>query len=125
MKHPVILVTTLGLASTLAYFFLPSPFVLGQGSLTPTPATPGPVMKTLEQVEPRGDLQAAISPPGVSTNNADYHYIISQAGSYYLSANLGVTKTNGIQITAEGVTRRKQLGPAAAAGTATNPWANL
>ncbi len=61
-------------------------------------------MKTLQQVEPRTDLQATPAPPGVDTTNASYHYIINQPGSYYLSANLGVTKTNGIQITAEGVT---------------------
>ncbi len=61
-------------------------------------------MKTLQQVEPRTDLQATPPPAGVITTNADYHFIINQPGSYYLSANLGVTKANGIQINAEGVT---------------------
>jgi parallel beta-helix repeat protein len=61
-------------------------------------------MKTLQQIEPRTDLQATPAPPGVDTSNANYHFIINQAGSYYLSANLGVTKTNGIQINAEAVT---------------------
>lgn len=74
-----------------------------QGSLTP-PGTPAPTFKTLQQVEPRIDLQATSVPIGVDTSNAAYHFIITQAGSYYLSANLGVTKTNGIQITVEGVT---------------------
>src|SRR3954468_25060565 len=73
-----------------------------QGSLTP-PGAPAPTMKTLDQVEPRIDLQNAPA-SAVTTTNADYHFIISQPGSYYLSANLGVTKTNGIQINAEGVT---------------------
>lgn len=60
-------------------------------------------MKTLGQVEPRADLQATPLPAGVTTD-ANYHFIINQPGSYYLSANLGVTKPNGIQIAAEGVT---------------------
>src|SRR3954468_2089970 len=73
-----------------------------QGSLTP-PGAPAPTMKTLDQVEPRIDLQNAPA-SAVTTTNADYHFIISQPGSYYLSANLAVTKANGIQINAEGVT---------------------
>src|SRR6476619_3575825 len=74
-----------------------------QGSLTP-PGAPGPTFKTLQQVEPRTDLQATPAPPGVDTTNGAYHFIINQPGSYYLSANLAVTKANGIQINAEGVT---------------------
>ena len=76
--------------------------LFGQGSLTP-PGAPSPTLKTLQQIEPRTDLQAPTLPPGVSTD-ANYHFIIDQPGSYYLSANLGVTKTNGIRINAEGVT---------------------
>ena len=60
-------------------------------------------MKTLAEVEPRTNLQATPLPAGVTTD-ADRHFIINQPGSYYLSANLGVTKTDGIQINAEGVT---------------------
>ena len=73
-----------------------------QGSLTP-PGPPAPGLKTLQQIEPRIDLQNA---PGsaVDSSNASYYFIINQPGSYYLSANLGVTKTNGIQINAEDVT---------------------
>ena len=75
---------------------------LGQGSLTP-PGAPAATMKTLEQIEPRIDLQNAPA-SAVNTGNGAYHFIINQAGSYYLSGNLGVTKNNGIQINAEGVT---------------------
>ena len=81
---------------------LGSSFILAQGSLTP-PGAPAPTMKTLQQIEPRIDLQNALA-AAVDTSNASYHFIINQPGSYYLSANLGVTKTNGIQINAEGVT---------------------
>lgn len=76
--------------------------LLAQGSLTPS-TTPTPTMKTLQQIEPRIDLQNAPS-AAVETTNANYHYIINQPGSYYLSANLLVTKPNGIQINADGVT---------------------
>src|SRR6266513_2754329 len=76
--------------------------VFGQGSLTPS-GPPSPTMKKLDEVEPRTNLQAA-SAPGVDPSSADYHFIINQPGSYYLSANIVVTKTNGIRINAEGVT---------------------
>ena len=76
--------------------------LLAQGSLTP-PGLPAPLFKTLDQVEPRIDLQNA-PPSAVDTANADYHFVVNQAGSYYLSANLGVTKANGILIAVEGVT---------------------
>jgi len=74
-----------------------------QGSLNP-PGPPAATMKRLDEVEPRTNLQATPAPAGVDTSNANYHFIINQPGSYYLSANLLVTKTNGIQINAEGVT---------------------
>src|SRR5688572_7063353 len=74
-----------------------------QGSLNP-PGPPGPTMKRLDEVEPRTNLQATPPPAGVDTANANYHFIINQPGSYYLSGNVGVTKANGIQINAEGVT---------------------
>src|SRR5438874_4653080 len=77
--------------------------VFGQGSLTP-PGPPGPTMKKLDEMEPRTNLQATPVPAGVDTSNPNYQFIINQPGSYYLSANLVVTKTNGIEINAEGVT---------------------
>ena len=73
-----------------------------QGSLTP-PGAPATTMKTLQQIEPRIDLQNAPT-SAVTTSNASYHYIITQPGSYYLSGNISVTKSNGIQINAAGVT---------------------
>jgi hypothetical protein len=81
-------------------FILLSP-AFPQGSLTP-PAAPTPTMKTLQQIEPRIDLQNAPA-SAVTTTDASYHFIITQPGSYYLSGNLAVTKTNGIEISAEGV----------------------
>src|SRR3954469_11223809 len=74
-----------------------------QGSLTPS-GPPAPTMKRLDEVEPRNNLQATPAPAGVDTTNPNYHFVINQPGSYYLSANVAVTKTNGIQINAEGVT---------------------
>lgn len=61
-------------------------------------------MKTLQQIEPRVDLQSSTPAAGVDTANADYHYVINQPGSYYLSANLAVTKKSGILINAPDVT---------------------
>src|SRR2546423_776646 len=77
--------------------------IFAQGSLTP-PGAPAPTMKALDEIEPRINLQASPAPASVDTTNANYHFIINQPGSYYLSANLGVTKLNGIKINSQGVT---------------------
>ena len=97
MKTPRLLSLAVAVAGLLPGIVFP------QGSLTP-PGAPAPTMKKLDEIEPRTNLQATPAPAGVDTSNANYQFIINQPGSYYLSANLLVTKTNGIQINAEGVT---------------------
>jgi parallel beta-helix repeat protein len=67
-------------------------------------STASKVDEIRSKAEKRIALTAADSAPGVDTANPDYHFIINQPGSYNLPANLGVTKTHGIQINAEGVT---------------------
>jgi len=101
MSQPIKIIRSLRLLCTVVAAALPLS-AFSQGSLNP-PGAPAPTMKTLDQVEPRIDLQKRPA-SAVTTTNADYHFIITQPGSYYLSANLAVTKTNGIQINAEGVT---------------------
>lgn len=90
-------------ALLISAFQLFSLSAFSQGSLTP-PGAPGPTMKRLDEVEPRTNLQGSPAPAGVDTTNANYQFVINQPGSYYLSGNVGVTKTNGILINAEGVT---------------------
>ena len=78
-----------------AFCILNSAF--GQGALTP-PGAPAPVMKTLNQIEPRTDV---LKLAGDSYNL----FIIAQPGSYYLTTNIMVgTGINGITITANNVT---------------------
>src|ERR1019366_1029898 len=70
-----------------------------QGSLTP-PGPPAPMMKTLQQVEPRTDV---LTLPSGSSGQYD----ISQPGSYYLTTNIiGISNAYlvGIVITAHNVT---------------------
>jgi len=71
-------------------------YVHAQGSLTP-PAAPAPTMKTLQQVEPRVDVMTL-------TGDAQSEIVITNSGSYYLSANLDVNKGDGIRIDAPSVT---------------------
>jgi len=62
-----------------------------QGALTP-PGAPAPMMKTLDQIEPRIPI-------------TNLPWTISAAGSYYLTTNLvGVAGSNGISITVSDVT---------------------
>src|SRR3989440_9193807 len=94
---------TITSALLISAFHLLSVSAFPQGSLTP-PGAPAPTMKRLDEVEPRTNLQASPAPAGVDTTNRNYQLVINQPGSYYLSANHGVTKASGVQINAEGVT---------------------
>jgi parallel beta-helix repeat protein len=56
-------------------------------------------MKSLDQVEARIPVNGSTTP-----GDDNYHFIISQPGSYYLSGNVNVTRANGIDVRAAGVT---------------------
>ncbi|YCM44303.1 right-handed parallel beta-helix repeat-containing protein [Verrucomicrobiaceae bacterium 227] len=99
------------LSSAIASMTLLTAPVFGQGSLTPGqnpdhksgPAAaldagglPQPTMKTLQQVEPRTDLQTLIGDEQTS-------YVIDKPGSYYLSQNIVSKKEIGISIRAANV----------------------
>ena len=71
-------------------------FAPAQGPLTP-PGPPEPSLKTLQQVEPRTDI-ATVAGSATAT------HAITEPGSYYLSGNIDVSTTNGIEILASGVT---------------------
>ena len=73
-----------------SFILLPSAFP--QGSLTP-PGTPGPTMKTLDQLQPRMPLAGATST-----------VTLSSPGSYYLTGDIAVVTGNGIVISADNVT---------------------
>ena len=91
------------LLSALAALCVASPRLLAQGALVPS-AAPGPIMKTLDQVEARTALVAGS--PGV-TVAANGGITISASGSYYLTKNIIVQPGgtgNGINITSSGVT---------------------
>ena len=94
----------LAAVAMLAILTPPIPTAFAQGSLTP-PGAPAPTMKSLDQIEARTIVNAATT-PGDATNL----FIISQPGSYYLTANvvpfhfLGGIAKNGIGIMANNVT---------------------
>jgi hypothetical protein len=91
---------SLRIALFTAVFVIHHPsFVLAQGSLTP-PGVPAPTMKTLDQVEPRKEINAT-NTPGTATAV----FRIAQPGSYYLSAPVtGIAARHGIEIAASDVT---------------------
>jgi hypothetical protein len=62
--------------------------VSAQGSLTPPAGPITPVMRSLDQMEPRLPLQAGV--PGVSVQ-AGGELVITNSGSYYLTGNLTTT----------------------------------
>lgn len=70
------------------------------GPLNPPAGPVAPTYKTLTEVEPRTMVSAATTP-----GDATAVYIISQAGSYYLTGNISVPGAkSGIRITASDVT---------------------
>src|SRR4051812_5162311 len=73
--------------------------LFAQGPLSPPPGVPTPTMKTLDQVEPRKEINATNTPPtGFSI------FTISAPGSYYLSGNItGVSGKFGILIQVDDV----------------------
>src|SRR3954454_9857343 len=74
--------------------------LLGQGVLTPPAGAPAPTMKTLDQIEPRKEVNATNTP-----GNATNLFIINAPGSYYLSGDItGVAGKSGILINADSVT---------------------
>jgi hypothetical protein len=91
-KHTITLLSTLLLATPLCF---------AQGSLTPPPGAPGPVMKSLDQIEARTPLVAGS--PGVSID-ASNRITINQSGSYYLTGNRSVASGNAILINSNDVT---------------------
>src|SRR3954454_2802503 len=73
--------------------------LLAQGPLTPPPGVPAPTMKTLDQVEPRKEVNATNTPP-----TAFSIFTISAPGSNYLSGNItGVSGKFGILIEVDDV----------------------
>jgi len=91
MKTSVLLSLTI-LASAAAAF--------AQGSLTPPPGAPAPVMKSLDQIEARTPLVAGQAGVSIDANGG---ITISASGSYYLTGNRTVSTGNGILINSSGV----------------------
>jgi hypothetical protein len=83
-----------------ALLFLVAGSVYPQGSLAP-PSAPAATMKSLTEIEPRINIQRIVNP---LPSDANYHYIISKPGAYYLSGNISATKASGIHVTVSGVT---------------------
>src|SRR6478752_6422281 len=73
------------LLTALASALLVTPELFAQGVLAPT-AAPGPLMKSLDQIEPRTPISSL-------------PYTIATSGSYYFTKNLEFTDTGGNAIT--------------------------
>jgi hypothetical protein len=88
----------LAFAAVSAFAFI-TPDLFAQGSLTP-PGPPAPIMKTLDQVEPRLPINAT-NTPGDGTSS----FKITASGSYFLIGNVtGESGKNGISVSASNVT---------------------
>jgi parallel beta-helix repeat protein len=87
------------LVSTVLLAMLTPSLAFGQGPLNP-PGPPSPLMKTLDQLEPRTPIDA-VHTPGDATST----FRITASGSYYLTGNLtGEAGKNGIFVDASNVT---------------------
>jgi len=93
-KRRKVVVSLLALAGLLVF----SLQAIGGGSLEPS-APPGPIMKTLDEVEPRIPVQSL-------SGDSTAEYKITQSGSYYLTGDVTVTSTtkHGIQVDVNDVT---------------------
>jgi hypothetical protein len=82
------IISTIGLTTLLA-----GAGAFAQGSLTP-PGAPAPTMKSLDEIDAKLEKRTPISAP----------FTINQPGSYYLTTNILVGISDGIDILASGVT---------------------
>ena len=95
MKHKTL--TALVALATLSTLNSQLSTAHAQGALTPPAGAPAPVMKSLDQIEPRIPVNSL---PG--TNNG--MFVISAPGNYYLTANIVATAgKHGILINAKHV----------------------
>ena len=95
---------SLATAAALLASFALSTTNLAQGSLTPPPGPITPVMKSLDQLEPRTPLSEGTTPGG---DDGTFRGVfrINAPGSYYLTTNLTVaTGFDGIEVNSDGVT---------------------
>ena len=75
------------------------------GPLSPPAGAPAQTMKSLDQMEPRTPLVAGAPGVFIATGAFGTGTInINASGSYYLTANLTVTGSDGIRINSSGVT---------------------
>lgn len=92
--------TSMLIAVSVCSLLLTASSGFSQGALTPPPGPPAPTMLTLSQIEPRTPIATNTTP-----GDANNLFIISQPGSYYLTANVvGVGLESCIEILANNVT---------------------
>lgn len=82
----------------LSLLLLPS-LCHAQGTFPPASGPAVPIMKTLDQIEPRKPVA-----PSPAIPVAGPHLTITQPGSYYLTGNVTVASGNAILVTASDVT---------------------